>query len=187
MVTEAVLAPSFPFEQDLSADSAPELARLRAEGPVARVRLPDGQLAWLPLRHADIKTVFGDARFSRSAATRPGAPGVGPVTATPGMLIGLDPPEHSRVRRLVSKAFSLVTLFRHPAQLTVLRERPQVLPAAVEELLRYVQLETTGNVRIATEDVKLGGVTIRVGDAVIPMGHVASNDPEGRPRDDLQL
>jgi cytochrome P450 len=44
-----------------------------------------------------------------------------------------------------------------------------------------VQLETTGNVRIATEDVSLSGVTIRAGDAVIPMGHVASNDPEEYP------
>jgi cytochrome P450 len=320
-MTEAL---PFPFERDLSADSAPELAMLRADGPVARVRLPGGQLAWLPLRRADIRTVFGDARFSRSAATRPGAPGVGPVTSAPGMLIGLDPPEHTRVRRLVSKAFSartvdrkrlqiqaivdellneveargspadlipafarplplrvitailgvpyadrdqfqqlvtvitaatasspaevkaaladltgyfarliarkraepaddllsaliaardegselseqellmnahlilvaghdttanhlansLVALFRHPAQLAVLRERPQFLPAAVEELLRYVQLETTGNVRIATEDVELSGVTIPAGDAVIPMGHLASNDPEEYP------
>lgn len=62
-------------------------------------------------------------------------------------------------------ANSLVALFRHPGQLTMLRERPDILPSAVEELLRYVQLETTGNVRIATQDVELSGVTIPAGDA----------------------
>ncbi len=144
--------PLFPFAGDLSADSAPELARLRAAAPLARVRLPDGQLAWLALRYADVKQVFNDPRFSREAATRPGAPSVSPSTAVPGMLIGLDPPEHTRIRRLVSRAFSartidakrpriqaivdglldelrdhgapadLVTLFSYPLPLTVITE-----------------------------------------------------------------
>ncbi len=100
----------FPFAEDLSADSAPELAKLRAEAPLARIRLPDGQLAWLALRYADIKVVFSDPRFSREAATRPGAASVSPSTAVPGMLIGLDPPEHTRIRRLVSRAFSHRTI-----------------------------------------------------------------------------
>lgn len=96
----------FPFTEDLSADSAPELARRRAEAPLARVRLPDGQLAWLALRYADIKLVFNDPRFSREAATRPGAPSVSPSTAVPGMLIGLDPPEHTRSTRFAQPSAS---------------------------------------------------------------------------------
>jgi cytochrome P450 len=78
-MTHLKAAPPFPFEEDLGADSAPELARMRAEGPLVRVRVPDGQLAWLLLRRADIKLVLTDRRFSRAAATRPGSPGVGPV------------------------------------------------------------------------------------------------------------
>lgn len=314
----------YPFAEDQSLDSAPELARLRAEAPLARVRLPDGQLAWLPLRYADIKLVFNDRRFSREAATRPGAPSISPSTAIPDMLIGLDPPEHTRIRRLVSRAFSprtidhkrpriqqivdglldevrdhgapadlvtlfsyplpltviteilgvpygdrdqfqqmvavimtssahpfervraaidelteylrqlierkrtqptddllsalisardegdklserellnnaqlilnaghdtvanhlsnsLVTLFRHPDQIALLRQQPELIPNAVEVLLRYVQLETTGTPRIATEDVELSGVLIRAGEAIIPSGHIANSDPEAYP------
>jgi len=314
----------FPFAEDLSADSAPELARLRAEAPLARVRLPDGQLAWLAMRYADVKLVYSDPRFSREAATRPGAASVSPSTSVPGMLIGLDPPEHTRIRRLVSRAFSwrtidqkrpriqeivdgllddlrdhgcpadlvslfsyplplrviteilgvpysdrgqfqrvvavimaasahpaeeihaamdelveylsrlierkratptddllsaliaardegdklseqellnnahlilaaghdtaanqlsnsLVALFRHPDQLALLRKRPELIPNAVEVLLRHVQLETTGPVRIALEDVELSGVQVRAGDAIIPSGHIANSDPQTYP------
>src|SRR3989440_10969333 len=114
----------FPFADDLSADSAPELARLRAEAPLARVRLPDGQLAWLALRYADVKLVFNDPRFSREAATRPGAPSVSPSTAVPGMLIGLDPPEHTRIPRLVPRPFSARTIARQRPRLPELVDRP---------------------------------------------------------------
>ena len=314
----------YPFAGDLSADSAPELARLRAQAPLARVRLPDGQPAWLVLRYDDVKQVYSDRRFSREAATRPGAPSVSPSAAMPGMLIGLDPPEHTRIRRLVSRAFSartidhkrpriqqivdellaglrdhgapadlvslfsyplplkviteilgvpyadrdqfrdvvavvmassaypaeriraaidelvgyltqlierkraepddsllsalvaardgsdrlseeellhnaqlilvaghdttanflsnsLVTLFRHPDQLALLRQRPDLVPNAVEVLLRQVQLATAGLVRIATEDVELSGVLVRAGEAVVPSGHAANSDPEAFP------
>jgi hypothetical protein len=42
-MTHVEAPPPFPFEEDLSADSAPELARLRAAaGPLVWVRVPDG-------------------------------------------------------------------------------------------------------------------------------------------------
>lgn len=71
-----------------------------------------------------------------------------------------------------------MALFRHPDQLTLLREHPELIPNAVEVLLHHVQLETTGPVRIATEDVELSGVVIRAGEAIIPSGHIANSDPE---------
>ncbi|MFC7986290.1 cytochrome P450 [Streptomyces sp. NPDC057336] len=46
--------------------------------------------------------------------------------------------------------------------------RPDLVPAAVEELLRYVPLwASVGPSRVATEDVEIGGVTIRAGEAVV--------------------
>jgi len=74
-----------------------------------------------------------------------------------------------------------VALFRHPDQLALLRDHPELIPDAVEVLLRHVQLETTGPVRNALEDVELSGVLIRAGEAVIPSGHVANSDPETHP------
>jgi nocardicin N-oxygenase len=76
---------------------------------------------------------------------------------------------------------SLVTLFRHPDQLALLRQRPDLVPNAVEVLLRQVQLENAAPVRIATEDVELSGVMVRAGEAVVPSGHIANSDPAAFP------
>ncbi|WP_210589269.1 cytochrome P450 [Streptomyces sp. GESEQ-35] len=45
---------------------------------------------------------------------------------------------------------------------------PELVPRAVEELLRVVPLwSSVGPSRVATEDVKIGGVTVRAGEAVV--------------------
>ncbi|RKN41270.1 cytochrome P450 [Streptomyces hoynatensis] len=72
------------------------------------------------------------------------------------------------------------TLLTHPKQLALLRARPELLPQAVEELLRYIPFRKgVGIPRIATEDVELGGVTIRAGDAV-HVSYLAANRDPGR-------
>ena len=58
-------------------------------------------------------------------------------------------------------------LLTHPRQLDRLRAEPQALPRAIEELLRFVPFrQGVGIPRVALEDVELGGVTIKAGDAV---------------------
>jgi cytochrome P450 len=70
-------------------------------------------------------------------------------------------------------------LLVHPAELTRLRERPELIPKAVEELMRYVPLLTGFNLaRYATADVELGGITIRAGEAVMIATAAANRDPE---------
>jgi cytochrome P450 len=71
---------------------------------------------------------------------------------------------------------SLVTLFRHPDQLALLIAEPERIPGAVEELLRYVRFAAGQLTRVATEDVKLGGVTIHAGGAVLVANHSANRD-----------
>jgi cytochrome P450 len=71
---------------------------------------------------------------------------------------------------------SVLVLFRHPDQLARLIGAPDLVPAAVEELLRYVRLTSGGLTRVATADVVVGGVRIRAGEAVIPIGHSANRD-----------
>lgn len=59
------------------------------------------------------------------------------------------------------------TLLTSPEHLARLRREPELLPRALEELLRYIPFrQGVGIPRVATEDVELGGETIKAGDAV---------------------
>jgi cytochrome P450 len=70
-------------------------------------------------------------------------------------------------------------LLREPGRYASLRDDPGAIPAAVEELLRFGQIGGgAGAIRIAVEDVELGGVTVREGEAVIPLFNSANRDPE---------
>jgi cytochrome P450 len=72
--------------------------------------------------------------------------------------------------------------------LRLLVDKPELVPAATEELLRYTRISQSGLVRIATADVVIAGVTVRAGDAVVPLAHSANRDAAvfNRP-DDLEL
>jgi cytochrome P450 len=61
----------------------------------------------------------------------------------------------------------LAALLYHPEQLDKLRQDPALIKSAVEEILRYTDVTHSGRLRTASEDVEIGGVTIRAGDAVI--------------------
>ena len=59
-----------------------------------------------------------------------------------------------------------------------LRQRPEPVGPAVEEMLRYVPHRAhAAFARVATEDVELGGVLIRAGEAVLPALIAADRDP----------
>ncbi|GGZ03679.1 cytochrome P450 [Streptomyces poonensis] len=65
-----------------------------------------------------------------------------------------------------------------PGELNRLRENPELIPRAVEELMRYVPLLTGFSLpRYATADVELGGVTVRAGEAVMIATAAANRDP----------
>ncbi|GAA2753153.1 cytochrome P450 [Kitasatospora cinereorecta] len=70
------------------------------------------------------------------------------------------------------------TLLTHPEQLARLRAEPALLPATVEELLRFIpQRNGVGLPRIATEDVAIGDTLIRAGEAVYVSYLAANRDP----------
>jgi nocardicin N-oxygenase len=86
----------------------PELGRLRADRAVIPISLPYGNgPAWGVLRLAEARMVLSDPRFSAAAAAA-GAdtPRMTPDVVLGGTILGLDPPEHSRLRTLVAKAFT---------------------------------------------------------------------------------
>jgi cytochrome P450 len=311
--------PIFPFDTPPELDAEPEYAQLRRENPVPKVRLAPGGQAYLVSRYEDIKQVFSDPVFSRAATSDPGVAVLRPVRRNPYIMVSLDPPEHTRVRRLVARAFttrsvellrprveqivnelidamvarprpvdfvasfaaplpamvisemlgvpvvdldmlrrwmdialsvtayppqevqaagvqmfgylerliaakraepgedlltrmiqardqqdrlsepelvnnayilliagyettagvlanSVLTLHQHPRQLAMLRDKPELIPDAVEELLRYVRIAKAVLERVATTDVQLSGVTVPAGSTVIPLQYSANRD-----------
>lgn len=67
-------------------------------------------------------------------------------------------------------------LLDHPQQLALLRERPELATAAVEELLRYdspVQVDG----RMTVRDAEVGGTTVKAGTRVAPLIGSANHDP----------
>lgn len=311
----------FPFGPPTGLDVHPLWAKIRREEPVARVRLPYGGEGWLVTRYDDVKQALSDPRLSRAAAVgREDVPRTTPRPAQPSALLSMDPPEHTRLRLLISRAFTgrrverlrpraqeiveehleriersgppadlvrgfalplpvtlicemlgvppddqhrfrefadvmlsttayteeqvvdararlagylaelvalrrahptddllgalvaarddddrlseeelidigitlliaghettaselsnfIYVLLTEPGHWAALRARPELIPGAVEELLRHVQLSTGGNnPRVATEDVALGDVTVSAGEAVIVFAQSANRD-----------
>ena len=325
VVSQAPL--SYPFSR-IRLEPDPQYAQLRRTEPVCRVQLPYGPPAWLVTEYHLTKAVLGDARFSRAAAVgrdnpRESAVDISQVAES---VLSMDPPEHTRIRKLVGKAFTprrvealrpraaeiasgllddmmsagapadlvdgfsfalpaivicellgipegdrlvfrgwanaivsttaatsvqeqdaylhlvsyiadliaerrarpgadmltglvqardkddrlsesellilamallvaghettahqitnmTYTLLTHPAQLLQLREQPELLPVAVEEMLRFNVFGSAINARIATTDIELGNVLVRAGDPVLCSRSSANRDETvfGRP------
>jgi cytochrome P450 len=90
-------------------DPIGELGRRREEQPVSRLDL-FGNTVWLVTRHADVRQVLGDhGTFSNDFANLLAAGGDDAEEmglADPGGLGFRDPPEHTRLRRLLAPSFS---------------------------------------------------------------------------------
>ncbi|MEV4313706.1 cytochrome P450 [Actinocrispum sp. NPDC049592] len=82
---------------------------------------------------------------------------------------------HETTASLLSLA--VITLLEHPGELALMREHPRMVPGAVDELLRYLSILDDGPARIATQDIEIGGVTIKAGDGVIVVNSVVNRDP----------
>lgn len=67
------------------------------------------------------------------------------------------------------------TLLRHPEQLAELRADPALISSAVEELMRFLSI-ADGMLRVATEDIEIGGVTVRADDGVVFSTSVINRD-----------
>jgi cytochrome P450 len=100
---------TYPFGAPVGLELDGMYAYLREHEPLAAVRQPFGDPAWLVTRYDDVRLVLSDTRFSRAEILVRDAPRIfsGRV---PGGLLELDPPEHTRLRRLVSGAFRARTI-----------------------------------------------------------------------------
>ncbi|MET8762727.1 cytochrome P450 [Lentzea sp. NPDC004782] len=320
------MAPTYPFSENDGLALDPTYERLRREEPVTRVTYPYGGEGWLVTSYEETKFVLGDPRFSRARTVGQDVPRMQPLITPGGSILNQDGADHARMRRLVSKAFtvrrieelrpraqqitddlldrldnpadlvegftmpfpitiicellgvpfedraefrgwsdqvmatvgghtpeeamdgmrklhayftalvakrrehptddlysalvaardnddrlseeelvrfgmtllvaghettanmlanSVVTLFEHPDAMMRLRENPDTLPNAVEELLRFIPLGSgAGFTRIATEDVQVGDVLVKEGEAVLVVVSSANRDESVYPKSD---
>ena len=307
------------FTPSLPGQPVPDIRTISGGRPVFRAELPDGRIAWLVSGYESVRQMVIDQRFSRALAVAPGRAQPGFEMSAAGSISGTDPPEHTRLRKLVASAFtarraealrprvagivnelidamagrpqpadlvagfslplpaqvicdmlgvpaadleqfhawsdtiigdwqrdageimtavaelygyfgtligikrarpaddlisaliaarddadrlseheltvmccalliaghettanhinlSLLLLLDHPDQVATLRADPELIPGAVEELLRCTRLGGLPPSRVTTQDVRLGGVTIPAGEQVIPLYSTANRD-----------
>ncbi|MBX6766528.1 MAG: cytochrome P450, partial [Actinomadura rubrobrunea] len=93
-----------PFDFDVQEDPYPVYARLREEAPVYRNERDD---LWALSRHADILAALRDStRFSSVNGLRIEPAFWGPDAEKFFSFVAMDPPKHTRMRGLVSRAFT---------------------------------------------------------------------------------
>ncbi|WP_237502536.1 cytochrome P450 [Streptomyces sp. SID8374] len=105
--------PDFPQPRSAKCpfDPSPEMRALSDHGPLTRVRSWGGTTPWAVTGHAEQKALLSDPRLS-AEFSRPGFPSpVDPRHAHAGgtdlSFVGMDDPEHARLRRMVSGAFTV--------------------------------------------------------------------------------
>ncbi|MEH1123018.1 cytochrome P450 [Micromonospora sp. CPCC 206061] len=96
----------FPFDTSRLYEPPTEFAWLVRHRPVAPIVLPTGDPAWLVCGYEEVRVALSDPRFSRAAATAPDAPRMRPLPPDRRGILAMDPPAHTRLRRLVARAFA---------------------------------------------------------------------------------
>lgn len=101
-------SPSTPDRDDLIASPYSVYEQLREHAPVQRVPGPDGKPAWLFTRYDDVRDALGDPQYAhdRQHAAPGGYHGIPVPNALDRHLLHIDAPDHTRIRRLASKAFT---------------------------------------------------------------------------------
>ncbi|MFI6348573.1 cytochrome P450 [Streptomyces sp. NPDC050560] len=125
-------APAFPMKRASGCpfDPPPELTEQQRRGPLTRVDIGEGRIAWLITGYEDQRKLLSDPRVSADF-TKPGYPS--PVkrtsqTSSVGFIL-MDDPEHARQRRMVTAPFAV-------KRIAAMRPRVQeIVDGLIDELL----------------------------------------------------
>ncbi|WP_141808883.1 cytochrome P450 [Nocardia bhagyanarayanae] len=106
-----------PMERDAGPFAPPsEITRLRDARPVSPLVFPDGHQGWFVTGYDAVRQVMADTRFSSRQDIgvlhvpyeTPGMPvATEPSPQIPGLFIAMDPPDHTRLRRMLTGAFTV--------------------------------------------------------------------------------
>ncbi|MGW6445449.1 cytochrome P450 [Lentzea sp. NPDC055074] len=97
-------------------DPPSRITAVRATRPVSPMLFPDGHEGWLVSGYEAVRQALADTRFSSRQDLgiihvpfpTPGMPEMTePVPQTPGLFIAMDPPDHTRLRRKLTGAFTV--------------------------------------------------------------------------------
>ena len=98
------------WEPAIRDDPFGHFAQARARCPVQKARLADGHPAWVVLGYDEARQALGDPRISKDMLAALREAGDVVAEGLPGRefsrhMLNVDPPDHTRLRRLVSRAF----------------------------------------------------------------------------------
>ncbi|QKG85017.1 cytochrome P450 [Kroppenstedtia pulmonis] len=101
------------FSPDFKEKSHHFYAELRRHDPVHPIRMPSGQRGWMITRYDDAVSVLKDNRFVKNVRSvmepqevKRLFPAMEELDLLINHMLGLDPPDHTRLRTLVHKAFT---------------------------------------------------------------------------------
>ncbi|WP_405738514.1 cytochrome P450 [Streptomyces sp. NBC_01525] len=113
---------ALPTERDAGPFDPPrEITRMREARPVSPLRFPDGHEGWIVTGYDEARQLLADSRFSSRQDIgilhvpyeTPGMPvPTEPSPQVPGLFIAMDPPDHTRLRRKLTGAFTVKRMRR---------------------------------------------------------------------------
>ncbi|TCO62815.1 cytochrome P450 [Actinocrispum wychmicini] len=117
MSRPAPIPHGLPMERDAGPFDPPrDITRLRDARPVSPMVFPDGHEGWLVTGYEAVRQLMADTRFSSRKDIGilhmpydvPGMPAITePSPQVPGLFIAMDPPDHTRLRRMLTGAFTV--------------------------------------------------------------------------------
>jgi cytochrome P450 len=122
-----------PMERDASPFDPPrDITRLRDARPVSPLVFPDGHEGWLVTGYDEVRRVMADTRFSSRQDIGvlhvpyevPGMPvQTEPSPQVPGLFISMDPPDHTRLRRMLTGTFTVKRMKQLEEHIVAIAER----------------------------------------------------------------
>lgn len=106
-----------PMDRDAGPFNPPRaITQLRAANPVSPMTFPDGHQGWLVTGYSAARALLADTRFSSRQDLAPlhvpyeiegMPPATEPSPQEPGLFISMDPPDHTRLRKMLTGAFTV--------------------------------------------------------------------------------